>query len=447
MKRKFIHHIIVLAMLISCGSFARGQQRPEDDSTVLSKDSLTLTDILQVVIKNHPTVKQAEEALNAADARIKLAQAGYLPTVDITASDNYIVPAPEVTFFGNKILMAPNNNFNSALNFHQMVYNFGKTSKSVMIEKENKNLADLNITMVRQNLSMITINTFYSLSYLQDAIIIKDKQLAALNEHLEFIRKKQATGSATKYEFLTTQVRISTIESQKLDLETMQKTQRAVINMLTGMPVSADTKVKQGIATLYEYLPADSLISHAYNQRTELALAKERENLAGMQYNLTNASDMPELRFMASGGGKNGYFPDLNKVQLNGVVGLDLRIPLFDGNRKKNNVALAKSTMNTSSYETELTRRNVNTEVVECDANRMAAEMKIKQFKLQLNQAEEAFSLAQISYSSGAITNLDLLDAETTVSESRLLLMKAKIDYIISIYKLKIALGDKLYVQ
>jgi outer membrane protein TolC len=43
------------------------------------------------------------------------------------------------------------------------------------------------------------------------------------------------------------------------------------------------------------------------------------------------------------------------------------------------------------------------------------------------------------------ITNLDLLDANTSVSESSLMLLKARIDYVTSIYKLKAALGQRIY--
>ena len=62
-----------------------------------------------------------------------------------------------------------------------------------------------------------------------------------------------------------------------------------------------------------------------------------------------------------------------------------------------------------------------------------------------LTQALKAYSLAETSFKSGTITNLDLLDANTSVSESRLMLLKARIDYAVSIYKLKAALGERLY--
>ena len=70
---------------------------------------------------------------------------------------------------------------------------------------------------------------------------------------------------------------------------------------------------------------------------------------------------------------------------------------------------------------------------------------KVERNELQLNQAQQAFTLAQTSFKAGYITNLDMLDAATSVSESKLVLLKSKIDYILNVYKLKAALGQRLY--
>jgi outer membrane protein TolC len=73
------------------------------------------------------------------------------------------------------------------------------------------------------------------------------------------------------------------------------------------------------------------------------------------------------------------------------------------------------------------------------------AVQKMKQQELQLDQAIKANELAETSFRSGIITNLDLLDANTSLSQSRLMLLKSKIDYVVSIYRLKAALGMRLY--
>lgn len=97
---------------------------------------------------------------------------------------------------------------------------------------------------VKQTLSQQVIANYFSLTYLQEAIKIKDEQLGTLNEHLQYIQNKQATGSATQYEILTTQVRISAIENQRTDLETARKVMVCQLNSLLGKPQNTSQVVK-----------------------------------------------------------------------------------------------------------------------------------------------------------------------------------------------------------
>ena len=151
------------------------------------------------------------------------------------------------------------------------------------------------------------------------------------------------------------------------------------------------------------------------------------------------------MNFEASAGAKNGYIPDLAKFTPNYVIGLGFMVPIFDGMKNKYNIAQAQSGINTVSYEAELAKRNISNEVYESEALMFAANKKVSQSELQLKQAVKAYSLAETSFKSGVITNLDLLDASTSVSESSLMLLKARIDYAASVYKLKAALGERIY--
>jgi outer membrane protein len=160
---------------------------------------------------------------------------------------------------------------------------------------------------------------------------------------------------------------------------------------------------------------------------------------------IIKTQDNPVISFFASAGGKNGYLPDLNKLKANFVAGVAFKFPVFDGTRSKYSLLQAKSAITTSTLETEVEKRTISTEVTENEENLKSSLKKITHSKLQLSQAEEAYTLAQTNYTAGNITNLDLLDAATSVSESKLLLLKSKIAYIMNVYKLKAALGERLY--
>jgi outer membrane protein TolC len=410
------------------------------------RDSLTLTAIISEVVQNHPAVKKAAEDLNVADAKIGFARSNTLPNIDFSSSYSRVGPVPVITVPDlGSFSLVPHDNYSAAFNLNQMIYDFGKTDRSIQLEKEGKELSRQSIEQVKQKLSQAVISNYYSLVYLQEALKIKDEQLRTLNEHLNFIKKKQETGSATQYEILTTEVRISSIENQKTDLETARQVQVAQLNSLLGMPESTAQVVKNELQVTLPASQEDALIEAAMQNRDEMKLASEKGKLAQLRYNLTDAQNNAVINGFVTGGVKNGYTPYLYDPKANFVAGIGLKIPVFDGKRSKYNLQQAQSAIQVNDQETEITRRGIVNEVVEGEANVQASQKKVEQGELQLKQATQAYSLAKVRFESGVITNVELLDGSTAVSESRLQLLKAKIDYTVSLYKLKSAIGERLY--
>ncbi|HEX2976472.1 MAG TPA: TolC family protein [Bacteroidales bacterium] len=409
-------------------------------------DSLSLEEIIDIVIKEHPSVNIAQEAVNNAKARIGLARTGYNPEVDLSASYSYLGPVTKISIPDmGSFQLFPENNYSAAINYRQVIFDFGRTRQNIALEKENMLIGEQALEQTRQKLSMLVVNNYFTLVYLQSAIRIKDEQLKALNEHLNQVLKMKETGSATDYLVLSTKVKISAVEGQKVDLEAALEAQKALLISLLGDKAPASPVVKTGFSSDMPVVPADSVLSYAFNNRDEVKLNEEKAALAALRYDLIKLQNKPLLSINASGGAKNGYLPYLGDPKVNYVVGLGLRVPIFDGMKNKYNLLQAKSAIESVSHESELTKRTVTNELSEARAYMAAAETKMRQFMLQMEQAQKAYSLALTSFSSGVITNLDLLDANTAVSESRLYFLKARIDYAASIYKFRAALGERLY--
>lgn len=411
-----------------------------------SIDSLSLKNVIEHVVASYPSVKVAEEAINNADAKIGLAKTNYYPVVDMSASFANLGPVTKLTIpsFGT-FQLYPGNNYSASINYQQLVYDFGRTRQNVELENENKAIGEQTLEQVKQRISLFTVNNFYTLVYLQAAIKIKDEQIATLSEHLQYIEKMVATGSSTEYQLLSTKVKISTVESQKVDLVAALTAQQASLNSLLGNDQLSNPVVKNELSVELPIIPSDSILSYAFQNRDEVLINEKKASLAELRYGMVKLQNKPLLSLQASGGAKNGYIPYLNKITPNYVVGLGLRVPLFDGLKNKYNLSQAQSAITSLSYESEFTKRNISNEVYESEAFMFAAKKKIGQFELQLRQALKAYTLAETSFESGVITNLDLLDANTSVSESSLMLLKARIDYAASVYKLKAALGERIY--
>lgn len=418
-------------------------------STVMgaTTDSLSLQSIISEVVQNHPLIKKSMEEINSSDAKVMGAKAGYLPNAEFAASYTRIGPVSQITLPGapSAFDMMPKDNYSASISISQSLYDFGRTSGSVKSEKQSRELSLQGVEQTKQKLSQAVIASFYTLAYLQEAIKIKDEQLATLREHLAFVQKKQKSGSATQYEVLTTEVRISGIENQKIDLENARQVQVSNLNSLRGIPEGTPEVVKSEVDIILPEMQSDALIANAMVQRDEMKMAREKAKITELRYELTKTQNNASLVAFASGGVKNGYFPGLYDPILNYAAGVTLKIPLFDGKRTKSNLLQVKSAINSNDQETENIRRNIVNEVVETRFGVQNAQKKVDLSEMQYKQAAEAYSLAKIRFESGVITNLELLDNSTALSESRLMLLKSRIDFVTSVYKLKLAAGERLY--
>lgn len=444
MKIKNLIFYLVIASLSGTASYADGQT-PQQGNSFSVRDSLSLPQILKQVLLSYPTVEKAMEAIQVAEGGIGLAKSGYYPNITASAGYTRIGPVPELTIPNlGHFVMAPNDNYEATVSVFENVYDFEKTRRQVDLEKSSKEISEKNLDLVRQRLTLLTSVSYYNLIYLQEAIKIKDNQIATLQKHLDFVTRKEQTGSATQYEILSTQVRLSNAENQKVDLEASRQTQQAILNSFLGIPVMTTLKVQGNFVSSQPEIPPDSLIVYALNHRYEMVMARLRETHARLQLRSARVMDNPTLGVFVDGGFKNGYFPNLNEITPNFAAGIGLNASIFDATRRHNTIKIANSEVSMAKSEIDQTSRDISTEVYQNETNLLASLKKIDQGELQVRQAGEALNLAAISFKTGVITNLDLLDAETALEESRVNLLRARIEYAINVVRLNISVGKPI---
>ncbi|NVO19628.1 MAG: TolC family protein [Bacteroidetes bacterium] len=437
-----IRLLLCLAMPVFISANVAGQNIIQQ----FTSDSVDLQKVVTTIIETHPSVLKAQEAIHTVEASVGLAKAAWYPNIDLGAGYTRIGPVPKITIPNlGSFQMAPENNYNTSVDIHETVYDFKKTDKNIELAASGKDIAETNINLVKQKLTTIAIITYYNLAYLQEAIGIKEKQLGILEQHLDFINRKKETGSATDYEILSTKVRISAAKNQKMDLETALDNQLAALNSLLGFPESTKIKVRNNLVLMPVNTRYDSLIDYAVSHRNEMILAGFREKQAEIKLQSLKIENNPVISAFASGGIKNGYFPDLNKPKANYAAGLGIKVPLYTATRHRNLLMMASSDINSIKQDIEQSRREISTEVYQNAATLESSMRKIEQSELQLEQSEEARRLADLSFKAGTLTNLDLLDSESLEAESRLSLMRAKIDYMINTARLEISIGKPGY--
>jgi outer membrane protein len=431
-------------LLIMIGLLMLQTAIPVAEVTV--SDSLTLDQAVELTLQNNPVVDQAEHVVTASGARVDLARSSYYPDVALIGS--YTRLGPVASFDqpgGQSFRLYPEDNYDVHLGLRLTLYDFGRTASSVKVAESAHQITSDNADVVKSHLAYQTISVFNAMLILRQSIDVIDEQIQALQQHLEVSKKKVLAGTATDYDTLATRVRIAIAGNERIDAARALEVQDAVFRQLTGLPPEKPVNIKGTFATVAVELDADSLLACAEKQRPELVLAASAENAAVMQRHLASLCDRPSLALNMTSGLKDGYFPDLVSPVGNFTASLQLLVPLFNGHRTRYLSSASQADLLAAQAHTADLRRRIMSEVGQAIAGVQSSHEKIANADLQVEQAEEALTMARMRYEAGVITNLEVLDAETMLVQTKLVRLRAQYDYTVSLNDLDRATGKRVW--
>jgi outer membrane protein len=406
-------------------------------------DSLTLDEAVRIVLETHPAVEEAREGVLVSSARVRGSRSALYPVVDATGLYSHVGPVPSLEFENRSISLFPSNNYNASVTVRQTVYDAGRRGVEVERARSVEETAAEGVELVRSGLAYQTIDAFNAILFLQENLAVQDEELQALTRHLAITEEKVRSGTATEFEVLTTQVRMADVESRRVDVASNLEVRRIELGQLLGWTTETPPVLMGSFDGTPADLDVDSLIGVALAQRPEMKLSRGAEGTAEVQARLASLGDKPSVSLNLTLGAKNGYIPHLNAVKPNWVAGMSLDFPLFNGYRNRSQVEESEAGLSQARARTRALERTVTTQVQQAAASVQASQEKIRASELQVRQAEAALELANTRYQAGVVTNLDVLDAQTSLSEARLMELRARYDLVRSRYLLMRTVGDR----
>lgn len=405
-------------------------------------DSLTVEQAVRLVLATHPAARQAAEGLAASEAQVAQSRSRYYPQVSAVGSATRSAPIPSIEIApGTAFSLAPRMRYVSSVSVHQTVWDFGERSAMVEFARTRGPNAQAELALVQSSLAFRTIDGFYAALFLEQSLQVQDEQIDALAHHLAVATERASTGAATDFDVLTTQVRVATARSQRIDVASQLDRQRIELRQLLGLPDERSLNFKGAFMLTPIGLDVDSLLTAALASRQELLLARDAEASAAAARRVASMGHRPELSVDVQAGVRNGYVPNLDRMKGNWDATVSVRVPVFDGGRTRAQVDEAEAGLRAARERTRTMERRVEGEVREAISDVRASLAKLETSDLQVDQAEAAVSLAETRYRAGVSTNLEVLDAQTALSQARLLQLRAQYGFVRSRYNLERAVG------
>jgi len=254
---------------------------------------------------------------------------------------------------------------------------------------------------------------------------------------VEYHRVRVAEGAMAEADLLKVR-----LERERLTLQenaAAAEAERAEVDLFRAMG-SSEFPVSSGLAevtahpTMGSPLSVSALLQLARERRPEMRLAAAASDRARAELDLQLAQAKPDW-VLSVGYKRNSGFDTL-------LAGVSVPIPFF--NRNRGNIAFGTAEVNRSENLKEMTRRQIEGEVSSALASLRRRHNMIAQLdRGMLDRAEESWRISLAAYREGGTDLLRLLDAQRVLSEVRLLEMRTRMEYLISLAEVEAAVGQE----
>jgi len=413
--------------------------------------SAAAEDLLQIyrdALANDPTLASARATWLATQESVPQARAGLLPSVTLVGNANR-------QNFYEKLHTDPSQSVTE--NFP--AYNYTVSASQPLYRKQNLvaldqakqtvGQSDFVLASVRQDLIVRVAQAYLDVLLARFNIELTESQKAAVSENLAQAKRNFEVGTATITDTNDAQAKYDQIVAQEISTQNDLDNKLAALRAIIGR---APKELKPFGGGFAPQLPTpntlDAWIEAAVRDNPQVRIAQANYDIAVLEVDRQRAGHYPTVDLVASF--NQGYQGGSSSTSLTSaaafdsrlsVIGVQLNVPLYLG-------GLIDSRVRQAVANQERTRQDLETARRSAQLSAQTAFNGVTSGVAQVTAFEQAVKSAQVSYDStklglevGVRTNLDVLNQQQQVFQTRFNLAQSYYNFVISGLKLKQAVG------
>jgi outer membrane protein TolC len=370
-------------------------------------------------------VQLSGEALKQAQSRSAEARAALLPDVEAAFSDqnetrnlaalgiSVIVPIPGFHF---PTFAGPFSTIDARLTGSQSVFDFSSIRR-FQASKVGIAAAKSDVSGTEEQVAA-QVARAYLAAVKADADVDAALANVTLSEAvLKQSENQKAAGTGTGIEITRARVQLAN-DRQRL-LVARNQHRSAQLQLLRAMGARLDTDLE--LTDKLAYVPVDAVTveqarAQALKERPDYEAQKEREANARLSASATKLERLPTVAAFGDYGVSGTAIDNSLPTR---TVGIQVRVPLFDGGRRD-----ARRAESASQYRSEKVKTNDLKEQIELDVRLaldalQSADDQVKVAKEGLELAENELTQARRRYDAGVAVGVEVTDAQTRLERAR----------------------------
>ncbi len=420
---------VIMAALLSGSLFLGGTNTTFAQDTV----DLTLDDSVQMAMENNRTIKQSFFDTDSARWALKEAkgQKGLTLSWNTTA---YAVGGKTYDAYDR------DSSYGNTVEASIPLYTGGRLENNIKGKKIGVDISDLNLENTKQQVKFDTTQGYYKILQYRNLVGVNKESVEQLQAHLDTVNARYSAGTVAKTDVLRSQVELADAQQSLVNAENNYDVSMSSLDNLIGLPVNTKLNIQDELKYIRYDLNYEQCIDDAMTNRPDGIAALKAVEQAQANLDVAKAGNLPQISaYVGYTIDGNDAFKDDSAEQ--SQVGVQASWNLFDSNVTRAQVKKAEAELAKAQETAAYTRENIQLEVQQAYLNLIAAEKNIKTTDVAVNQATEDYNIAQVQYTAGVITNIDVMDARVALTTAKTNYVQALYDYNVSKAQLDKAIG------
>lgn len=398
---------------------------------------IDLKGAVTTAIQNNRDITIAELKRREAEADVSAAAAKKNPSVSYSWQRNQYPTQVVTTALGTK---SSNHGYSQGINVSWPIWTFGKVEGAIDAARYQKNIADLNVYKTEADTKLAAVQAYYQ--YLE-AVKLAEVQAQSVTDyasHLNNVQQQFDAGIVAKLDVLSSNVSLANAKQKSIAADNTRDVAEANLNNIMRVPMNTTLKPLDKNFPEPEFdLTMEQAILMAQKYRWELVEADYGVRAAEASLRSAKAGYLPTV---SVGGGYSWKEASVTAVDKDDwAVQGGLSWSLWDGGATQASVKKADAAVKTAQETLLQAREKIELEVRQDYLNVLSYKEQIRAAEASVAQAEEAYKIATVRYSSGVGINLDVLDAELALNTARTNYITALYNYNIGLATLEHAMG------
>ncbi len=411
--------------------------------SALSAQSADLLQVYRDAVGFDAQYAAARAARNAGVEKLPQGRAGLLPTIGLSANTTW--NDIESTSRSTGITTGRDYNSNGwSASLSQPLFRWQNWVGYKQAELAAA-LAEMQLAQASQDLIVRVTQAYFDVLLAQETLATAQAQKVAIAEQLESAKRNFEVGTATITDTHEAQARYDLTVATEIAAENDLAVKRQTLHTLTGKETDALKGLRSGVQ-IGTPQPADiaQWVSSAETGNIGVQIAQTNLDVSGREIERQRAGHYPTLDLVATHGKTGSGFSSTTGSGVDtksSTIGLQLAVPLFAGGAVSSKEREAAALNEKARADLDFARRQATLAARQSYLGVNSGLSQVKALEAGVASSQLAVESNKLGYEVGVRINIDVLNAQSQLFDTKQKLAKARLDTLIAQLRLKSAAG------